>query len=96
MAQAELTPEQEKWLDQIQTTYRRDFFRRIILNSRPENQAIEIPGDVTWMRHIADLERMVADIHNKTSKVENFMHSLANVFKFSAGEAEKVYPNKRK
>jgi hypothetical protein len=35
-------------------------------------------------------------IDANTSRTESFLHSLANVFKFSAGEAERVYPSKKK
>jgi hypothetical protein len=50
----------------------------------------EIKVDMDKVRELA------SKIDGSTTKAEGFMHSLANIFKFGAGESEKHYPSKKK
>jgi len=83
MGEAQLTQSQENWLRQIDTTYRREFFRRIMINARPENQAMVIPEGVEWYRNLNFIEQKVAEHDTRLNK-------LFGALKRSAGQLSKL------
>lgn len=47
-------------------------------------------------RRFDDTAPLITETHANSKKADGFLHGLANIFKFGAGEAEKTYPSKRK
>jgi len=75
---AELTQSQEDWLNLINTTYRRDFFRRVMLGARPENQGLVIPDDVEWYRNWNFIEQKIAEHDTRLDKLFSALKRSAN------------------
>ena len=69
MVDSALTQSQEDWLKQINTTYRRDFFRRVMLGARPENQGLVIPEGVDWGRNMNFIEQQIAEHDTRLNKI---------------------------
>src|SRR3990172_10211154 len=74
----QLTQSQENWLRQIKTTYRRELFRRVMLNARPENQGLVIPEGVEWYRNLNFIEQQVAEHDTAIKKMRNALIRNAN------------------
>jgi hypothetical protein len=78
MVNSALTQSQEDWLRQINTTYRRDFFRRIMLNARPENQGLVIPEGVDWQRNMNFIEQKMDEHDKRINKLFGALKRGAN------------------
>ena len=69
MGEAQLTQSEEDWLKLITTTYKRNFFRNVILGARPENKGLVPPEGVEWYRNYNFLEQQVAEHETRLNKL---------------------------
>ena len=95
-----LTESQEFFLSQIETVWRRDWWRRLFLAAREENQYLQIPAGVDAMRAFNDalhsLKEDVTAIKELSTKSGGVLRSLASIFKFGSDEMEHHYPRTKR
>lgn len=95
------------WVLKIKTFWRFNWWKRLILENREENQYIVVPPSVAKARNLNDIVRAMEDdlkdikkdtqeTRRQTTLIEGIAHTFANMIKGSAKDVEKTYPSKGK